>query len=296
MADKKPQEETKPKKKKKSKGRIIGSIILDLVFIVGICLLLYPSFSNWWNQNKASRAVASYDDTVTNMTDEDYSSIVESAEAYNESLLTATNRWSVDDPVNASYYDLLVVPGTDIMGYLSIPSIDVELPIYHGTDAAVLQVGIGHLEGSSLPIGGKGTHAVLSGHTGLESSRLLTDLDKVTVGDTFTITVLNETLTYEVDQILVVLPDEMDSLAIDPDEDYVTLVTCTPYGVNTHRLLVRGHRIENPEEEVTISSDAMEVNSNWVTVGIGLVLLVLILIVYAIARGIHNSKRKKKKQ
>ncbi len=285
-------QETENTGNRKSGKRVFLSVILDLVFIAGICLLLYPSFSNWWNEQHMSRAVASYQETVSSMSEEDYSSYLAAAEKYNESLLSAQDRWDANDSVNASYDSLLVLPGTDIMGYLSIPSIDVQLPIYHGTDAAVLQVGVGHLEGSSLPIGGKGTHAVLSGHTGLSSARLLTDLDKLTEGDTFTITVLNETLTYEVDQILVVLPEEMDSLAIDPDEDYVTLVTCTPYGVNSHRLLVRGHRIANPEKVITISSDAIAVNPNVVTVAIGILLLILLLVITGILRG--GRKRKKR--
>ncbi|MDD6667581.1 MAG: class C sortase [Lachnospiraceae bacterium] len=281
------------RKPHKSKGRILLSILLDLIFIVGICLLLYPTFSNWWNSNMASHAIADYQKAVKSISKEDYTSYLTAAREYNDSLRSAADRWSPDDPVNASYDSLLTIPGTDVMGYLSIPSIHVKLPIYHGTDAGVLQVGVGHLEGSSLPIGGIGTHAVLSGHTGLASARLLTDLDKLTVGDTFSITVLSEKLTYEVDQIQVVLPDEMDSLAIDPDKDYVTLVTCTPYGINSHRLLVRGHRVENPEESVACSADALQINPNWVAVGIGFVSLGLVLIAVLISKAIRKRKVKK---
>lgn len=225
----------------------LSTIILILVFLAGISLVLYPTVSDYWNGLHQSRAVAVYDEAVGQLDTSKYDEMLAAAQAYNEELRQNPSRFTPTDEEKAWYETLLDVSGTGIMAYIEIPKLSAKLPVYHGTDDAVLQIAVGHVEGSSLPVGGAGTHAVLSGHRGLPSARLLTDLDQMEVGDRFEIHVLGSTLRYEVDQILTVLPYEMDALAIEEDKDYCTLVTCTPYGVNTHRLLVRGHRIKTEQ-------------------------------------------------
>lgn len=248
------QHKSKGRRKRSRVRTILGILIPLLIFLAGMALLLYPTFSNWWNERHQSRAIASYQEIVEQNGDETNNEALAAAEAYNERLreergsgrMTLSN---LTDEQTQEYNQLLDVTGSGIIGYVRIPKIDVMLPIYHGTDEAVLQVAIGHIEGSSLPVGGKGTHTVISGHRGLPSARLFTDIDSLGEGDVFMITVLDRKITYQVDQILTVLPNETDALAIDPDEDYCTLVTCTPYGINSHRLLVRGHRIANLVDE-----------------------------------------------
>lgn len=230
------------------------TILLILIFLIGLSLLVYPTFSNWWNDRHQSRAIATYDSAVSEQDDTQIEDMLAAAETYNENLREERENNTLmmgrltDDQIE-EYNSLLDITGTGIMGYVRIPKIDVELPIYHGTDEAVLQIAVGHIEGSSLPVGGTGTHAVISGHRGLPSAKLFTEIDELGEGDVFIITCLNRKITYQVDQILTVLPEEVDSLEIDPDQDYCTLVTCTPYGINSHRLLVRGHRIANLIEE-----------------------------------------------
>ncbi len=237
----------------------LSTAFLILVFFVGLSLLLYPSVSDYWNSFHQSRAVVEYAEQVANLDTELYDSLLQEAREYNDRLPHKENRYRMLEADMAEYEALLNLTGNGIMGYIEIPAIDCSLPIYHGVADSVLQIAIGHVEWSSLPIGGKGTHCVVSGHRGLPSARLFTDLDKLREGDTFVIRVLDETVTYEVDQILIVLPEEIDALQIDPEEDYCTLVTCTPYGVNTHRLLVRGRRVENAQEAkvIRITADAM---------------------------------------
>ena len=212
-----------------------------MVFLVGLSLLLYPTVSDYWNSLHQSRAIASYAGQVAGLDDEVYEALWAEAEAYNETLPDKADRFNMSEEELEEYQTYLSVSGTNVIGYIEIDKIGCYLPIYHGTDESVLQVGVGHLEGSSLPVGGPGTHCVISGHRGLPSAKLFTDLDQMEVGDTFVLYVLDETLTYEVDQIRIVEPTEMSELAIVEGEDYCTLVTCTPYGINTHRLLVRGH-------------------------------------------------------
>ena len=233
----------------------ISTILLILIFLVGLSLLLYPAVSDYWNAFHQSRAIAEYTSQVDELDPEIYEKLWADAERYNQTLLNKTDRFVMSDEEKAEYESLLNITDTGIMGYIEIPAIDCSLPIYHGTDESALQVAIGHLEGSSLPAGGKGTHCVLSGHRGLPSARLFTDIDKMTRGDTFILRVLNKTLTYEVDQILTVDPYDLSALEIDPDQDYCTLVTCTPYGINTHRLLVRGHRVANRAEDSAAQAD-----------------------------------------
>ena len=230
----------KPKPK-----RSASTVALIALLVVGLSLLLYPTVSNIWNSFHQSQAITDYTEEVADMDTDQYDKMWEQAEEYNSTLAQNADRFQMNNSERAEYENLLNVSDTGMMGYIQIPSLGVSMPIYHGTDEAVLQVGAGHLEGSSLPTGGMGTHCALSGHRGLPSSKLFTDIDKLKEGDLFILSVLDRTLTYEVDQILTVDPYDMDALAIDPDEDYCTLVTCTPYGINTHRLLVRGHRVAN---------------------------------------------------
>ena len=223
-----------------------STIILILVFFVGLSVMLYPTISDYVNQRNQSRAVASYAQDVDKMTDADYSAYFDAADAFNAQVAANENALYRPDQLTG-YNDTLDITGTGIMGYITISKIGVELPIYHGTSDGVLQIAAGHLAGTSLPVGGATTHAVVSGHTGLPSARLLTGLDELKKGDTFAFHVLDETYTYQVDQISVVLPSEISKLNIESGADYATLITCTPYGVNSHRLLVRGHRIPNPK-------------------------------------------------
>ena len=238
-------------RKKRKKGSPFVTAILVLIMIAGLGIALYPTLSDWWNKLTQRREIRTYTEAVEEIDPAAAEAMLREAEAYNETLLKNPARFDMTDEEREIYTATLDITGTGIMGYVEIPSIHVSLPIYHGTNEKVLQVAIGHIEGSSLPVGGRGTHAVISGHRGLPSARLFTDIDRLKEGDHFRIRVLTRTVTYEVDQIKVVLPEEMDDLEIDPNEDYCTLITCTPYGVNTHRLLVRGTRIENdPEDEI----------------------------------------------
>lgn len=232
------------------------TVILLIVLIAGLFLLLYPTAANWWNSMTQSRAVASYVDAVAEIDEDQYAELWNEAIAYNQSLTQHQNAHTLTEAQRKTYEKTLDVAGLGIMGYIEVPSIGVTLPIHHGTDETVLQVAIGHLEWTSLPIGGESTHSVVSGHRGLPSARLFTDLDKVAEGDVFIIRVLDEIITYEVDQILIVEPHETDALLIEEGKDLCTLVTCTPYGVNSHRLLVRGHRVENQETAVTVRATA----------------------------------------
>ena len=269
----------------------LSTILLVGVFLLGLGILLYPSVSDYWNSMHQTRAIGAYEDTLSNMTQKDYSEYFAQADAYNAalaSLPTPLTGYEVLDTLEEvpKYRDVLDVNGMGIMGYIDIDEIGVELPIYHGTDPSVLNVAVGHLEGTSLPVGGVGTHCVLSAHRGLPSARLFTDLDRLKVGDTFTLTVLNRLLTYQVDQVLIVEPEQVEALAIDPNEDYCTLVTCTPYGINTHRLLVRGRRVENAEEKpvIYVPADMVQIDPLVVTPAVAapmlLVLLIFLLIRY----------------
>ena len=258
----------------------ITTILLILVLVVGLSLILYPTIADWWNSFHQSRAIADYDAILSEMKEEDYTHLFEAAMAYNEQLRQLKFPLMYYDQV-PGYDDLLDITGTGIMGYIDIPSIQVELPIYHGTSEGVLQIAAGHVEGSSLPTGGENTNCVISAHRGLPSARLFTDLDKMQIGDTFTLSVVDRILTYEVDQILTVLPHEVEPLYVQEGEDYCTLVTCTPYGINTHRLLVRGTRIENAEEVVVkrVTADAVQIQPLLVAPMVAAPILLLLLII-----------------
>lgn len=219
------------------------TIFLIVLFLTGLVILLYPSISNWLHVTEQLETIDKYLKAVGEMTEDDYDIIWSDAEDYNKHLANQANRYSLSAEEHARYMSLLNISGNGVMGYLEIPKINLKIPIYHGTEETVLQVAIGHIAGSSLPVGGESTHCVLSGHRGLPSAKLFTDLDRLQVGDAFLLNVLHKTLTYEVDQILVVEPEDVSELEIVAGKDYCTLMTCTPYGINTHRLLVRGHRI-----------------------------------------------------
>ena len=258
-----------------------STVILIAVFAVGLSLLLYPTVSDWWNSFYQSRAISSYVEAVADIDDASYDELLAQAQAYNEALAQTGINWTPTDEELAVYNGLLSVESGGIMGYIEIPAIDVHLPIYHGTSNAVLQTGVGHIEGSSLPVGGPSTHTIVSGHRGLPSAKLFTDLDQLQVGDLFMLYVLDETLTYEVDQILIVEPDDLSSLAIVDGMDYCTLVTCTPYGINTHRLLVRGHRVDNvaSASTVRVPADAVQIEPTIVAPIVAVPMLVVLLVV-----------------
>lgn len=280
-------------KKTATKNRIVV-ILLIVVLLAGLSLLLYPFVSDYWNSLHQSRAIATYMEAVTELDEAAYEEWWDGAKAYNASLPGTQNRFLPDKEEQRNYEKLLDISGTGILGYVEIPNIAVLLPIYHGTDEEVLQVAIGHIEGSSLPVGGESTHCVISGHRGLPSSRLFTDLDQLTEGDIFILRVLDETLTYEVDQIHIVEPDDTSLLGIEEGQDLCTLITCTPYGVNSHRLLVRGHRVENQETSNTlrITADAMLVDPRLVTPMIAAPIL-LALILLLLFRSRKGEKRKR---
>lgn len=260
--------------------RNLSNIILVSIFLIGLSLLLYPTFSDYWNSFHQSRAIASYAEAVAQVDDDTYVKMLEAARAYNEKLAGSEQSWTLSEEEREEYYELLNVAGSGIMGYIEIPSINVSLPIYHGVDEAVLQIAIGHIEGSSLPVGGLGSHCVLSGHRGLPSAKLFTNLDQLVEGDVFMIRVLDETLTYEVDQIRIVEPTDLSALEREDGKDYCTLVTCTPYGVNSHRLLVRGHRIENLKESssIRVTADATQIDPVIVAPVVAIPILLLLLI------------------
>lgn len=239
--------------------RIVNTKTLVVIFLIGLSVLLYPPVSSYYNSFHQSRAVSDYENAVSGLSEADYKEMIASAQDYNQSLIGNSYRFEPDEQEEAAYQSLLNPDGTGVMGYIEIPKIRVSIPIYHGTDDAVLSAGVGHIEGTSLPVGGTGTHCALSGHRGLPSSKLFTDLDQLEIGDTFSVTVLNETLTYQIDQIKIVEPQDTRDLAIDPDQDYITLVTCTPYTINTHRLLVRGVRTDTPVQGNS-AADALQIS------------------------------------
>ena len=280
-------------KKKASKKNRITAILLVAVLLAGLSLLLYPLVSNYWNSIHQSQAIAAYMDDVSEVDDGTYDALWEEAQGYNASLLDDENRFFPDEEEQQQYEHLLSISNDGIMGYIEIPSIDVTLPIYHGTSEEVLQVAIGHIEGSSLPVGGLSTHCVISGHRGLPSSRLFTDIDQLSEGDIFTLLVLDEALTYEADQIRIVEPDDISLLEIKEGEDLCTLVTCTPYGVNSHRLLVRGHRVENQEATgfLRITADAMMIDSRFVAPILAAPIL-LGIILFMVLRPLKRKKRR----
>lgn len=257
------------------------TIIMVLLFFMGLLVLLYPTLSDFYNQKVQSAAIDGYESLLKDYEEKDYSKIFDDANNYNSELSKLSSPYLMFNKLK-DYNKILNLDGKGMIGYISIDKIKVELPIYHGTGEEVLSVAVGHLEGSSLPVGGMGTHSVLSAHRGLPSTKLFTDLDKLEIGDTFSITVLNKQLIYQVDHIEIVLPHEIDNLKIDPEKDYLTLMTCTPYGINTHRLLVRGIRIEDIEKPVYVTTEAFRVNVITVTslVSLPIIFGLLIFIIF----------------
>ena len=270
-----------------------STIFLIFALLVGLSLLLYPTVSDYWNTMHSTRAIAAYADDVAALDGEIYREYWEQAEEYNRRLLERENPYLVTEEQRQTYESLLDLSGTGIMGYIEIPSLGCLLPIYHGTEEKVLQIAVGHLDWTSLPVGGESTHCVLSGHRGLPSAKLFTDLDQLIEGDRFCLQILDETLTYEVDQILIVEPDETAALLIEEGQDYCTLVTCTPYGVNSHRLLVRGHRVENETETVTIrvTADALQVDPIIVASVLAVPLLLILVIWVCVGDGIRRKMK-----
>ena len=272
----------------------LSTIILILIFLSGLSLVLYPTVADYWNSLHQSRAIATYAEEVAHIDTEKYTAVWQDAVAYNQSLWTRDNIFILSDEQKIAYDQLLNIGGNGVMGYIEIPSIGVSLPVYHGTDEAVLQIAIGHLEWTSLPVGGESTHCVVSGHTGLPSAKLFTNLNQLEKGDTFLFRILDETLTYEVDQINIVLPHETDLLHIEEGKDLCTLVTCTPYGVNSHRLLVRGHRVENAEiaKVIRVTADAMQIEPLIVApiVAVPMLLILLIMVMFGGRKGGRRVK------
>ena len=256
----------------------LSTVFLILIFLAGVGLLLYPTFADWWNSFHQSRAVASYMDAVTELDTARYDEILAAADAYNQKLAESGIVWTPDEKREEVYNEQLKIDDSGIMGYIDIPKINITLPIYHGTDENVLQVAIGHLTGTSLPVGGENTHCIVSGHRGLPSARLFTDIDKLVDGDTFTMTVLNRTVTYQVDKIRVVEPTDLSDLQIEKGKDLCTLVTCTPYGINTHRLLVQGYRVANAQGDAPVIADAMQIDSIYIAPFLAVPILIILVI------------------
>ncbi len=273
-----------------------STVLLVMMFTVGLSLLLYPTIADWWNQFHATRAIDSYTETVTAMSDEEYQKYLSEAKEYNKLLLSEPNRFHPSDSLHSMYEDTLNVGGDGIIGVVKIPSLRVNLPIYHGVEESTLQDAIGHIEGSSLPIGGESTHTIISGHRGLPSAKLFTDLDQLEVGDYFMFQVLDDTYTYQVDQIKIVEPNDFTYLQIEEGKDLATLQTCTPYGINTHRLLIRGHRVDNlPDDFVNARSEAVLLNRNVVAIFIGIVIFVVLGMVLLIKNVVKKRVGRKDK-
>jgi len=269
------------------KKKII-KLIVPIIFLLGLSILLYPMISQYWNSRVQSQAITDYEKKLSNIEEKDYNSMFESAETYNKEL-TKLDFPLIQYKEIPNYSKLINVNNNGMMGYIQIDKIKVKLPIYHGTSSSVLNIAVGHLEGSSLPIGGLNTHSILSAHRGLPSSKLFTNLNKLEIGDTFVITILDKKLKYQVDKIVVVEPNDASNLEIIEGKDYVTLMTCTPYGINTHRLLVRASRIENQEtKEIVVTSDAYLIDKLVVTLVIALPILIL-LIIYVMIKPVKKK-------
>lgn len=274
----------------------LTTILLILALFAGLSLLLYPTVSDYWNSLHASQAVADYAENVRNLEAEKYEQVLQDAKSYNQMLPYEQTTFALSEEEKEAYDALLDISGTGVMGYIEIPTVNISLPVYHGTEDAVLQIAVGHLEWSSLPVGGESTHCVLSGHRGLPSAKLFTNLDKLVAGDKFIMRVLDEVLTYEVDQILIVEPTDVSTLIIEAGKDLCTLVTCTPYGINSHRLLVRGHRIENQDEAqaIRVTSDAIQIEPLIVAPAVALPMLLVLLMILLVSGGKTKSAGGKK--
>lgn len=260
------------------------TIILLISFFVGLSVLLYPAISSYWNSRTQSSAIVNYESILANYEPEDYTAIFEAAEEYNRDLSQLASPFHEYDTLEEDYWETLDVSGTGMMGYISIPKINQELPIYHGTSESVLNIAVGHFQGSSLPVGGESTHCVVSAHRGLPTATLFTYLDRLEIGDTFTFSILDKSFTYEVDQIRIVEPNDTSLIQIEEGKDYCTLLTCTPYGINTQRLLVRGHQIdESLKNNIYIANEAYRIDTLVVMpiVALPIIFVLLIYVMFA---------------
>jgi len=262
------------------------TIIMIIFFFIGLLTLFYPSLSNYYNEKKQSRMISNYENIINSNNFIDFEKEKESAINYNIALSKIKEPLLNYDRLN-NYYDLLNINKDGMMGYITIEKIKVELPIYHGTSNEVLNSSVGHIEGSSLPVGGLTTHSVLSAHRGLPSAKLFTNLDRLEIGDIFKITILDEVLTYQVDKIVIVKPNNRDNIKIEENKDYITLLTCTPYGINTHRLLVRGVRIENTKKKSYITTEGFKIN-NLIVVPILSTPIILLLLIITIIKPVKR--------
>lgn len=271
----------------------ISTIVAVVILLAGLSLLLYPTISNYWNTYHQTKAIANYTEQVDTLKKDECERLWAEAEQYNENIANRRSHFMPTKEEQQAYPKMLDLNGDGIMGYIEIDSIDVSLPIYHGTTDAILSVAVGHFDWASLPVGGIGTHCVVSGHRGLPSATLFTNLDELSVGDTFVLHVLNESLTYEVDRITTVKPDDVSSLELVDGKDYCTLVTCTPYGINTHRLLVRGHRVPNEQvhKAKNVTATAVRIKPLLVAMVIGSPLFLILIIVL-----IQNDKKRRREK
>ncbi|MCD8214658.1 MAG: class C sortase [Clostridiales bacterium] len=290
--------EDKKNEEKKKKGffrRNWSTLLLFGILIVGAFLLIYPSASDYYNSFVQSRVIAVYDEEAAKLSEEEKEAVINEAREWNEYLKTLTDRWTLNDSDRERYMNILNITNTGIMGYISIPMANISLPIYHTTEDRYLTKGAGHIESTSFPVGGDGSHSAISGHRGLPSARLFTDLDRLNEGDLFQITVLTEKFTYEVDKISIVLPEDMSLLEFEDGADYCTLVTCTPYAVNTHRLLIRGHRVSNYLfDKETIPGDATKYEAIYIAPMVALPILIILVIILIIATRKPKNKKNKK--
>lgn len=262
------------------------TIIMIIFFFIGLLTLFYPTLSNYYNEKKQSRMISNYENILNSTNTINFDELKEKAINYNKELNKLKEPLFNYDNLN-NYYDLLNINKDGMMGYLTIDKIKVELPIYHGTSNEVLNSSVGHLEGTSLPIGGPSTHSVLSAHRGLPSAKLFTNLDKLEIGDTFKIAILDEVLNYQIDKIMIVKPNNRNNIKIEENKDYVTLLTCTPYGINTHRLLVRGTRIENTKKTTYITTEGFKIN-NLIVVPILTIPIIILLLIITIIKPVKK--------
>ena len=261
-----------------------ATIILLVSFFIGLCVLLYPSISSYWNSKTQSEAIVDYESMLAQYKPEDYTALFEAADAYNEKLTSLDAPLRQHHQLSQQYWKTLDVTGTGMMGYVTVPKISQELPVYHGTSDSVLGIAVGHLEGTSLPVGGVGTHSVVSAHRGLPTAVLFTYLDRMEIGDTFTFTILDRTFTYEVDQIRIVDPDDANLIQVEPGKDYCTLLTCTPYGINSHRLLVRGYQVDmSQQRNIYIANEAYRIEPMIVMPIVALPIIFVLLIYVMVA-------------
>lgn len=279
----------RPERVVRRKGPSLSTIILVSMFILGSGIIAYPTFSDWWNSFHQTRAIASYVMAVEEADPRVITAMLDQAKAYNQKLLTKQNRFVLTEDEEKEYASILDLTGSGIMGYVQIPKIGISYPIYHGMEERVIQIAIGHIEGTSFPVGGSTTHAAISGHRGLPRAKLFTDLDQLVEGDLFMVTILNETLTYEIDQIRIVLPDDMNNLNFIQGADLITLITCTPYGVNTHRLLVRGHRVENVANLRAIPAEAVQIPNYIAVPAVGIPMLFTYLVASLLYYRFHDK-------